>query len=108
GRDDLLNHRPEWDDAVIYGVAARLLVLRHHVAERGVLLGNEALEPPYGCGLGGRVGDEWSSQRSSGGQSHRPPEKRTPAKFTHANPLRFAPWPVKSFRPTTGVATLRR
>src|SRR5262249_50205372 len=86
GRDDLLNHRPEWDDAVIYGVAARLLVLRHHVAERGVLLGNEALEPPYGCGLGGRVGDEWPSQGSSGGKSHRPTENRTPAKFTHAGP----------------------
>src|SRR5262249_52969147 len=87
GRDDLLNHRPEWDDAVIYGVAARLLILRHHILEGGVLLADEALEPIYGCGLGGRVGDESSPQRSSGGQPPRPTENRTPAEFTHADPL---------------------
>jgi hypothetical protein len=48
-RDDLLPHRCDRNDADVDGVAARLLVLRHHVAEAGVLLASIANSgPPAG------------------------------------------------------------
>src|SRR5262249_38648739 len=87
-RNDLLPDRREWNNADVDRVPARLLILSDDIAEGGVLLGNETLGPPYACGLGRCVGDEGSCKSSSGCQTDRPAEHRTPAKPAHAVP----PW----------------
>src|SRR5262245_43279694 len=84
--DDLLHQRPERNEAGVNGVAARLFVLRDHVAEGIVLLADEALDPPYACGLGCRVGNERSPEGSGCRESDGTVQHRTPAKLAHGNP----------------------
>ena len=86
-RDDLLHDRPERNDAEVDNVAARLLVLRDHPFEGGVLLGDEPLGPPHMRGGGRRIGNIGPSEGSGCREGGRSAKQRTPVELAHPDLL---------------------
>src|SRR5205807_10075945 len=82
-----LHDRPERNDAEVDNVAARLLVLRDHPFEGGVLLGDEPLGPPHMRGGGRRIGNIGPSERPGGRQRGRSTKQRTPVELAHPDLL---------------------